>query len=62
MGDNEEHENTVLKTNRDASDSGLVVSEKTEESWLHKTLESFSSSFDEQQRVQQDVFMRTLHE
>ena len=62
MGGNEEHENTLLKTNRYASDSGLVVSEKTEESWLHKTLESFSSSFDEQQRVQQDVFMRTLHE
>ena len=55
MGDNEEHENTVLKTNRDASDSGFEVSEKTEKSWLHKTFESFSSSFDEQQRVQQEV-------
>ena len=53
----------VLKIDRDTLDSGLVVSEKkTEESWMHKTFESFSSAFDKQQRVQQEVFMKTLHE
>lgn len=60
MSDNNENEKTVLKEHRDTSDSG--PSDKTEESWLHKTLESFSLSFEEQQRVQQEVFMKTLNE
>ena len=50
-----------LKEHRDTSDSGAPV--KTEESWLHKTLGSFSSSCEEQQRVQhQEVFTKTLNE
>ena len=53
MSDNDENEKTVLKEHRDTSDSGAP--DKTEESWLHKTLESFSSSFEEQQRVHADI-------
>ena len=60
MSDNDENEKTVLKEHRDTSDSGAP--DKTEESWLHKTLESFSSSFEEQQRVQHEVFTQTLNE
>ena len=60
MSDNDENEKTVLKEHRDTSDSGAP--DKAEESGLHKTLESFSSSFEEQQRVQQEVFMKTLNE
>ena len=61
MSDNDENEKTVLKEHRDTSDSGAP--DKTEESWLHKTLESFRPSFEEQQRVQHyEVFTKTLNE
>ena len=62
MSDYDEIENTVLKENRDDSDSGVVVADKTEYRWLYKTLKPFNSSFEEQQRVQQQVFLKTLHE
>ena len=45
-----------MVTNLDATECGLVVSEnKTKESWLHKTLGSFSSSFDEQQQLKHEL-------
>lgn len=65
MDENEEHMDTVLETNRDVLDKRLVVSGgKTVESWLHKTLKSFSSSFEahhDQTRVQQELILKTLH-
>lgn len=60
MSDSKEHENRVRKDNEEAADSGVSADKADASSWLHKTLESFSYSFDEQQRMQREVFMHTM--
>lgn len=62
MSDLEENENNVRKGSEEAAGSGVSSNKADDSSWLHKTLESFSVSFDEQQRMQREVFMRTMHE
>lgn len=62
MSDSEENGNNVRKGNEGAADSGVISDRADDGSWLHKTLESFSFSFDKQQLMHQEVFMRTLHE
>ncbi|XP_061191756.1 uncharacterized protein LOC133199998 [Saccostrea echinata] len=46
------------------SDSGIATDNRNEDDnvWLHKTLESFSSSFDRQQQQNQELFAQTMQE
>lgn len=62
MSDSEEHKNKVRRGNEEAADSGVSSDKADDSTWLHKTLESFSFSFDEQQRMQREVFMQTMQE
>lgn len=62
MSDSEDNGNNVRKGNEGAADSGVISDRAEDSSWLHKTLESFSFSFDEQQRMQREVSMQTMHE
>lgn len=62
MSDSKEHDNNVRKENEEAVVSGESAGKADDSSWLHKTLESFSYSFDEQQRMQREVFMQTMQE
>lgn len=60
MSDSEEHKNKVRRSNEEAVDSGVSSDKADDSTWLHKTLESFSFSFDEQQRMQREMFMQTM--
>lgn len=62
MSDSEEHKNKVRRGNEEAADSGVSSDEADDSTWLHKTLESLSFSFDEQQRIHREMFMQTMHE
>lgn len=62
MSDSEENEKNVRKGIEEASESGVSSDKTYDSSWQHKTLESFSFSFDEQQRMQREVLVRTMHE
>lgn len=61
MSDSKEHKNKVKRGNEEAADSGVSSDKADDRTWLLKTLESFSFSFDEQQRMQREMFMQTMH-
>lgn len=60
MSDSEEHKNKVRRGNEEAADSGVSSDKVDDSTWLYKTLESFSFSFDEQKRMQREVYRQTM--
>lgn len=51
-----------MRGNEEAADSGGSSNKADDSTWLHKTLESLSFSFDEQQRMEREVFLQTMQE
>lgn len=63
MRDFGENKNNVRTGYNEAADSGVSFDKAEDSNCVHKTLESFSSSFDNvYTRMQKKVFKQTMHD